>query len=70
MGIWFCKEHYDSACAAAGHEIEVYALPNWFHWPCAVCEKEANHLIPVSTIDPDNLIPLLIEGYRKATKCD
>ena len=66
MGIWLCKEHYEAAYREVGHEIEVYTLPNWFKQPCAACGESANHLTAIDKIDPDNLIPLLIEGYRKA----
>ena len=68
MRIWLCKEHYEAACSAIGHEIEVCTIPNWSKQPCVVCSECANYLTSIDIIDPDNLISLLIEGYRRAKK--
>jgi|GEM_PF-5732760 hypothetical protein len=59
---WLCGDCYKKACDIQGVvDFEVCTIANYIGNPCVVCGKVAKYL----TSTPDNLIPLLIEGYRR-----
>jgi hypothetical protein len=59
---WLCERCYKAACSLLGvDDLEVCTISNQFGHPCIICGGIAKHLTRI----PDNLIPLLIEGYRK-----
>jgi len=59
---WLCGDCYRRACDISGViDLEVCTIANYFNAKCVICGEIAKHL----TCFSDNLIPILIEEYRK-----